>query len=103
MSRSQRIRFVVATAVGLAAVFVAFVGAPVATMFLWDVPNLSEGDAAKVEAIETWTSISQVVHYVAMGSLVVAGISFVYIFVALSSWFIGQEPTVGNEQTSVVR
>ena len=92
MNRRQRIRLVVAIAVGLISLFMAFIGGPLIASTFWP-PDFMD--------LESWNAIQRVAEITNVASryfLVVTGICCVYVFVALAVTFIGP-PEKPKDQT----
>ena len=89
MNGSQRIHLVVAVVVGVFALLVAFVGAPLVAAFFWPSPDFSGDVGGFVESMSSAQRIADATNLVSFGSLAVAAICFVYVLVVLAVWYLG--------------
>ena len=98
MDRKKRVQVVVVAAIGLAALFVAYIGAPLIGVFLWPTPNLS-GDAGEfMESFSHAARTAQIVNTISIASLGVAGVCTIYLLVMLAAWFIGPPECETNQK-----
>lgn len=89
MNRSQRVRLVVAVGVGLFALFVAFIGAPLVAALLLRFPGAADDSAGFLEVMSSSQRIANAAGLVSLASLVFAGLCLLYVLVLLAGWFIG--------------
>jgi hypothetical protein len=94
MNWSQQIHLLVAAVVvGVFAMLVAFVGAPLVATIFWPSPDVSNDVGGFVESMSAAQRIANASDLVSLGSLVVAAICFVYVLVVLNwnlaVWFFG--------------
>ena len=88
MTRSQRIRLVMALGVCAFALLVAFVGAPLVAASFWPSPDLSDDVGGFVESMSSVQQIANATNLVSLGSLAVAAICFIYVLVVLAVRFL---------------
>jgi len=96
MDRSKRIRVVAVAGVGILALFVAFIGAPLVAALLWPTPDLSNDVEAFTESFAQAAETARVANTVSMVALAVAGLCILYLLVVLAGWFIGPKDTGGE-------
>lgn len=99
MDRKKRIRFVVVAAIGLLALFVAFIGAPFVAVVLWPEPDASDDVVAVMDSFNEAARTAQVANTISLVSLLVAGVCMIYLLVSLAAWFIG--PSADNSELNV--
>ena len=89
MTRSQRIRLVVAIAIAILSLFVALVGDPLITASLRRTYEFGDSAQDLAGALSSAMRAAEVGRKISLGAFTVAGICCVYVFVALAAWFIG--------------
>ena len=98
MNRSKRIRVVVVAGVGIFALFVAFIGAPLIAALLS--PTLHLSNDVNVEAVTQSFAqaarTARVANTVAMFAFAIAGLCLLYLLVIVAGWFIGPKETEGE-------
>ena len=96
MDRSKRIRVVAVSVVGLVALFVAFIGAPLTAALLWPAPDTFNDAEAFTGSILQSAQTARVANTVSMVALVVADLCILYVLIVLAGWFIGPKETDGE-------
>ena len=89
MRRTQRIFVVVASAICLLSLFVAFMGLPLYNMLV--LPHLNP------ESSRQHIMLTSSIFFIAIA---LAAVSFVYIFVVVAKWFIGRPEETHEEPVS---
>jgi hypothetical protein len=88
MDRQTRIRLVCGLAVTLFGIFVAVIGVPLFASLLWpDMVGVTDADGM-IESFTQAAHIAQIMRTVAMISLLVSCVTFIYCLVVLARWFI---------------
>jgi hypothetical protein len=83
MNRSHRIRVVVVATLGLLALMIGLIGAPlVAVMFAPSPADMAKSMASFIHVIELANQVSMI-------CLAVAGCCMLYLLMTLAVWFIG--------------
>ena len=94
MSRSQRIRLVIAIVCIFLGLAIAYLGAA-AVAYVMQPSLLPPGDLASqteqaiAEHRDVWMRFSKAVTTVFIAGMAVSAVSFLYVFVAIAKWFIG--------------
>jgi len=97
MDRKKRIQVVVVAAIGLVALFVARIGAPLVAILVWPSPNLSGDTEAIMESFSHAARTAQIVNTISIASLGLAGVCMIYLLVMLAAWFIGPPESETNQ------
>lgn len=89
MDRPRRIRIVAGIGLGLFALFVAYLGTPLAAMFVWPTPDVSGDMDSMMDSFAQTSRAATIANRISLGALVFAVFSFAYVLVDVAIWFIG--------------
>lgn len=104
MNRGKRIRVVIVAGVGLLALLIALVGAPLLAMALLPkktpLGGYDFGNVGFESQFRQMVEVARIANLVSLVSLAVASVCLLYLLVTLAAWFIGPKQATDDGSQS---
>ncbi len=97
LDRPRRIRIVAGIGVGLVALFVACLGAPMVAMLSWPSPDVSGDPNSMIQSFSQASQAAAMMNRVSFDALLFAGLCLVFVLTDIAIWFVGpSEPDTNS-------